>query len=215
MKTKASLLALSLLMVGAVQPRAEQVETQDHHVDSPTYGVEISPFSGYRFGGEVRDAFTGRTYGFADSPAYGVMLDVAPPYEGPKFELLWSHQDSHVDLQGLAGINNVDVAIDEIQIGGILEKGDKHLRGYFSLLVGATHFSPDGYQSDTRFSLGIGGGAKWLITKNIGLRADLRGFYTVVDSSGGFISSNGGTVVTYSSSGFWQGQATLGLNISF
>ena len=53
------------------------------------------------------------------------------------------------------------------------------------------------------------------MTKNIVLRADLRGFCTVVDSESAFIYYNGVTVVKYSGSTLWQGQATIGVGVAF
>jgi opacity protein-like surface antigen len=177
---------------------------------------EISPFYGYRFGGEVQNRYTGRTYSFEDSEAYGLFLDYAPRPNWPaKLELLWSHQDSSVNLQGLSGLGKVDLSIDQIQIGGSLERGNQHLRGYVSLLAGATHYSTDGYGSDTKFSLSLGGGVKYFLTRNLALRADLRGFCTIVNGSGGFISNGGSTTVVFSGSGVWQGEATLGVSLAF
>jgi hypothetical protein len=177
--------------------------------------VEISPFYGYRFGGEVEDINTGETYSFKDTPAYGLFIDVGPTNSDMKVELLWSRQDTSMDLHGLSGVGQVDVTIDQIQIGGSTEIGNEHLREYISVLAGATHYSTDDYGSDTKFSFGIGGGIKYFPFRNVGLRADLRGFCTVVESSGGFISTGGVTVVSYSASTLWQGQATLGVSVAF
>ena len=177
--------------------------------------VEISPFYGYRFGGDFQDAFTGAEYGIKDAPAYGLFVDLIPAGPDMKIELLWSRQDTSLDVDGGNGMNDLDLTIDEFQVGGIAEKGDKRLRGYVSAHVGATHFSTDGYGSDTRFSLGVGGGAKYFLTRNIVLRADLRGFCTVVEAESGFIYSNGATLVVFSGSALWQGQASIGVGIAF
>jgi hypothetical protein len=201
MKTKIVLAVLSLLLVCTARLHAQR--------------FEISPFYGYRFGGEVQNPLTGRTFRFEDAPAYGLLLDVAPKQDAPaKLEVLWSRQDSRVDLHGLSGLGKVDVTIDQIQIGGSLERGQR-LREYVSLLVGATYYSTDGYGSDIRFSLGVGGGLKYFLTRNLALRADLRGFCTIVDSSSAFISSGGTTVVAFSGSAVWQGQVTAGVSLAF
>jgi hypothetical protein len=47
------------------------------------------------------------------------------------------------------------------------------------------------------------------------LRADLRGFCTVVEAEGGFMYANGITVASFSGSTLWQGQATIGLGVTF
>ena len=201
MKTKTILAALGLLWVGTSGLLAQQ--------------VEIAPFYGYRFGGEVQNPLTGRTYAFQDSDAYGLVLDLPLKNSPGKLELLWSRQDSSVDLQGLAGVGRVDVTIDQIQIGGIMETGDQRFCEYVAVLVGATVYDTEDYGSDTRFSMGLGVGGKYFLTPKLALRADVRGFCTIVDASGAFISSGGSTVVAYNGTGVWQGEATLGLSLSF
>ena len=109
----------------------------------------------------------------------------------------------------------MNLTIDEIQIGGSVERGGRHLREYASLLAGATYYSTDGYGSDTRFSFGLGGGVKYFITRNLALRADLRGFCTIVDSGGALISSGGGTSVAFYGTAMWEGQATVGVSLAF
>ena len=175
----------------------------------------ISPFFGYRFGGEIQDAKTGENYSLNDGPAYGLFLDYAPKDYYGRFEVLWSHQDSSVNFNGNNGLGNVDVPIDVVQIGGQLEYGPKRLRLYISADIGATHFSSDGYGATTQFSFGIGGGAKAFLTKNFYLRADLRGFGTVTQAEGSFLFVNGVTVATFSGSTFWQGQVSAGIGVTF
>jgi len=175
----------------------------------------ISPFYGYRFGGEIQDASTGSKYNFKDAPAYGLYLDYAPMDYYGRFELLWSRQDSSVDFHGNNGLGNVDITIDVIQVGGECEYGSERLRGCVSAHVGATHFSSDGYGDDTKFSFDIGAGVKAFLTKNIYLRADLRGFCTVTDAQGSFIYANGVTVASFSGSTLWQGQVSAGVGFTF
>lgn len=181
----------------------------------PAQQVEIAPFYGYRIGGEIENAITGAKYGFKDAPAYGLTVGLGAAGSDVKLELLWSRQDSSLDLHGEGGLNDVNLTIDEFQIGGIAETGKNRWREYVSAHVGATYFSTDSHGSDTKLSLGLGVGVKYYITKHFLLRADLRGFCTVVESEGGFIYYNGVTVARYSGSTLWQGQASLGAGITF
>ena len=175
----------------------------------------VSPFYGYRFGGEVEDPTTGVKYSFEDSSAYGLTLDFAPKNYYGRFELLWSHQDSSLNFRGNNGLGKVDLTIDVVQAGSMLEFGSERFREYVSLHIGATHYSSAGHDSDTYFSFGIGAGVKAFITRNIYLRADLRGFCTVVEAEGSFMYANGITVATFSGSTLWQGQASVGVGITF
>ena len=175
----------------------------------------ISPFYGYRFGGGVEDLTTGTDYDFDDAPAYGLTLDFAPPNSEVRLELLWSRQETGIDFRGDNGLGNVDVTIDVFQVGGIAEFGTPRFREYISVHLGATHFSSDGFGDDTRFSFGAGVGVKAFLTKNFYLRADLRGFGTVVEAEGTFIFYNGVSVASFSGSSLWQGQVSAGLGITF
>ena len=175
----------------------------------------ISPFYGYRFGGEIQDPNTDTKYSFKDGPAYGLILDYAPTDYYGRFELLWSRQDTRVDFQGNNLLGKVDITIDVIQMGGETEYGSERLRGYVSAHVGATHFSLVGYGDDTKFSFDIGAGVKAFLTKNIYLRADLRGFCVVTEAEGSFIYANGITVATFSGSSLWQGQVSAGVGFTF
>jgi hypothetical protein len=175
----------------------------------------ISPFYGYRFGGEIQDTKTDTKYNFKDAPAYGLILDYAPMDYYGRFELLWSRQDTSVDFHGNNGLGNVDITIDSFHVGGETEYGSERLRGYASVHVGATHYSSGGYGDDTKFSFDIGGGVKAFLTKNIYLRADFRGFFSVTEAQGSFIYANGVAVATFSGSTLWQGQVSAGIGVTF
>ena len=82
--------------------------------------------------------------------------------------------------------------------------------------IGATFFSPgaSGYGSETKASLNLGFGYYWPITEKVALRAEARGFFTLVDSSGGFLCS-GGCVAVIKGDLFTQYGAMLGLTARF
>jgi len=176
---------------------------------------EITPFYGYRFGGTI-ETCSGEDTDLEDGPSYGVALDFAP-YDSDeiKMELLWSRQDSSLDLEGGGGLDHLDILVDEFQIGGVYENGRGRFRETITALVGATVFSPDQGEREARLSFGIGLGLKYFLMKNLALRADLRGYGTVVESEGAFISSGGTTVAYFSGSGFWQGEVSAGLTLAF
>jgi hypothetical protein len=211
-----------LILVAVSFSLALTASGQDFDTDSffpkpitQTTRFGISPFYGYRFGGEIQDAQTDTKYNFKDAPAYGLILDYAPMDYYGRFELLWSRQDTSVDFHGNNGLGNVDITIDSFQVGGETEYGSERLRGYASAHVGATHYSSGGYGDDTKFSFDIGAGVKAFLTKNIYLRADFRGFFTVTEAQGSFIYANGVSVATFSGSTLWQGQVSAGVGITF
>jgi hypothetical protein len=212
------LLLASLSCSVALTARAEDFADPDMFFAMPmaqTQQFAITPFYGFRFGGEVEDITTGTKYDFDDGPAYGLCMSFAPPDYLGRFELLWSHQDSGINFKGAGGLGDVDLTVDVIQFGGVSEFGTERFREYVSAHIGATHYSVDGFGSDTRFSFGIGAGVKAFLTKNLYLCADIRGFCTVTDAEGGFIYYNGITIASFSGETMWQGQISLGLGLTF
>ena len=203
----------------ALTTRAQDFDDNDYwpfyKPITQTQRFAISPFYGYRFGGDVEDKSTESKYSFKHGPAFGLFLDYAPMDFYGRYELLWSHQDTSVDFNGDNGLGKVDLTIDVVQVGGVLEFGKERLREYVSVHVGATHFSSDGHGDDTYFSFGIGVGMKAFLTRNIYLRADLRAFCTVVESEGSFIYVDGVTAASFSGSTLWQGQASAGIGVTF
>ena len=102
-----------------------------------------------------------------------------PVHPSLNLEFLWSHQSSdlEVDYQGTppvgAKTNLASLNVDTIQIGGLWQSGrsgDK-VRGHFDFLLGASILSPSGnYDTLTRFSMTMGGGAKFRISDKVGVR---------------------------------------------
>ncbi len=193
---------VSLVCLGTCVARAE-------------VGLEISPHFGYRWGGTLKTP-QGDDRDLQDGRAYGISLDYRPnPDSYEKFELLWSHQDSAIDLGPSGFRHQENVSVDEFLIGGVLETSTGRLHGYVTGLLGATLFTPQVSDSSVYFTLSLGGGVKYFIFKKLALRADLRGFCTIVESDSAFISSGGVTVVRFSGDTLWQGEATVGFTVAF
>ncbi len=82
--------------------------------------------------------------------------------------------------------------------------------------LGATFFDPgaSGYGSEVKPSINVGFGWLWPLTEAVALRAEVRGFFTFVNSSGGFLCS-GGCVAVLKSDVFSQYGALLGVTARF
>jgi hypothetical protein len=202
MKTQVLLAATAALLAGATVP----LQAGE---------IEVSPFYGYRFGGELEDAATGEAYTIQNSPTYGIMVDL--PFGGPavRTELLWCRQDTEIQFPGTDGPGWIDMTIDSWEIGAIGEEKKDGFVEYISAHVGLTHMSAGGYGSDTRVNLSAAVGAKFFIRPNMALKAEVRGICTFVDAEATFISIDGGTLIQFTGSTLWQGQATLGLSVIF
>ena len=88
--------------------------------------------------------------------------------------------------------------------------------GYIAGGLGATFMSPslDGLSSELRPSMSIALGYEHPFTPSLALRAELRGYATLINSSGGFFCS-GGCVVALKGDALLQGEALLGMSLRF
>ncbi|HKQ98139.1 MAG TPA: outer membrane beta-barrel protein [Candidatus Polarisedimenticolia bacterium] len=153
--------------------------------------VEITPYYGYRLGGEFTDInFSGTgDLEIEDSSAYGLILsfNVNP---NAQIDLQYSHQAS--ELQGggggfLSGSKIFDLDVDLWQVGGNFTGGDPKdpVRGYVGFSLGVTDFEPksSGLEGDSQFSFTFYGGAKVGLAKHLGLRLQGQWISTYIDSS--------------------------------
>ena len=82
--------------------------------------------------------------------------------------------------------------------------------------LGATFLSPglDGLSSEVRPSMSLAIGYEQPLAPSLALRMELRGYATLINSSGGFFCS-GGCVVSLKGDALFQGEALLGLSLRF
>jgi opacity protein-like surface antigen len=175
--------------------------------------VQITPFVGYAFGGSVRDTVLEESRSFDAALDYGGTLSF-PMSEHWRFELLYSRQATK--LAGGLG-SSFDVTIERYMGGFQEEKGEGNVRWFGTVWFGATRFVPGlgGYDSETKFGAGVGLGVKTFPAKNVGLRLEARGFYTLVKGEGGAFCANGTCLFAFSGTGLWQGDVSAGLILAF
>jgi hypothetical protein len=133
-------------------------------------GIEITPFGGYRFGGDFFELIAGRPVDTDGAPALGATVDV-PLGNGLQVEGLFTHQDAHVELESVpfGPLRRAKVSVDHFQGGALQEYQDGRVRPYAIGMLGLTHYAGEG-DSEIRFSVAAGGGVKLFATENIGLR---------------------------------------------
>ncbi|MFC1764438.1 outer membrane beta-barrel protein [Planctomycetota bacterium] len=174
--------------------------------------AEITPFVGYGFGGEFEEYSTDTKLMVAEEPVYGLAIDWAAA-ENTQYEFFFSHQDTKLNSSnGLTPPEaKTDLNISYAHIGGLLNFGDDRVSPFICGGLGLTHFDPQDYGSQTKFSINLGGGVKFFLTEKIGLRLEGRGFGTLVDNNVWFHSGSGGAAIGVSGDAFWQFQLNLGL----
>ena len=177
--------------------------------------VRITPFFGYRAGGEFEDANTGTTLDLDEDQSYGLIFSKGAE---DALEFSISVQPTKLNVSGeVSAADLFDVDVINYLVGGkkIL---DRESGTFISGLVGVTHFNPreSGLGSETRFALGVGGGIDYRIANNLSFRLEGRGIGTFLDSSGGiFCSSSRGCAMYADSSLLLQFEVISGLTFRF
>jgi hypothetical protein len=176
--------------------------------------VSVTLYGGGMGSSGLNDATTDASVqvksGAAWAAAVGTLADA-----GREIQLLYAQQATSVNPG--AGAAPFDLTVRYLHLGGTVFVDGPIARGFYVAGgLGATQFAPNfsGYGNAYRGSLNLGLGYYWPLTKNLALRAEGRGFLTLVNSSGGFLCS-GGCVVVLKSDYFVQYAGLLGLTASF
>jgi len=187
---------------------------------SAAQSVEVVPFGGYRVGssGAAGSARTPIVYDANGGVSFGALVDIpyGPPQDGLKFEALFSHERSFIEVQGPSLFDprvRVDVTIDHLMLGGVQELDTAPGRAFIGGLFGLSRYAAPG-ETDIRFTIGLSAGAKFFANRHLGLRIDARGYMTIV-SLGGTAACSGGCVVVLNANPAFQADFTAGLIFAF
>lgn len=162
--------------------------------DKP-FKFEITPFAGYRIGGHFEDVDSGIEYELSESNAQGIAFNILANPNG-QWEILYAHQDTELDTQGLFTSDPfIDIKIEHFQLGGTYLFDGDTTRPFIALTVGVSRFDPQPAEFDpeTFFSATFAGGLHIMANKRVGLRLEGRVFGTFLNNSSTiFCSSVGG-----------------------
>jgi hypothetical protein len=174
--------------------------------------VQLAPFVGYQFGGSFVTP-GGAAFELQDSLDYGGGLDVAISSSW-RVGLLYSRQDTELRGPG----PTFELSVERLMGSLVEERGEgTDARFFGELLVGVTRFVSGlgGYDTDSRFTLGVGLGLKRFFSEHVGVRGQVRGLYTFTEADGGVFCVNGQCLFLFSGSGLWQGEVSGGVVIGF
>lgn len=178
----------------------------------------LTLYGGARAGGEFYNQNAGDAVVELDSGGAAALSFDWALSDGRQAQLYYSLQRSALPGSMLNRPGDVAVNISYLHAGGrvFFDGGPATNGGYVVGGLGFTHLSPgvDGLSSELRPSMNFGLGYQWLLSRQIALRGELRGYLTLVNSSGGFFCS-GGCVVSIRGDTMAQGEGTLGLSFGF
>jgi hypothetical protein len=201
-----------IFLLGVVSSAAADAED----ASAPLTKFSIGAFIGYRAGGQGTDTNTGAHFQLAPAQTYGLVADfrVSPDTE---VEVLWSQQNTRVQQTSPVNTQLFDVNVGYYQIGASYLFTNEGVQPFMVATLGATYFSPQqtGYQNETKFSFGIGGGVKVPVGRHFGLRLEARAYGTVLDNNSSAVCTNGSCLIHVSGSLMWQYEANAGVYIAF
>jgi hypothetical protein len=150
-----------------------------------TKNFEITPFVGYRFGGDFDIEGSDASYKLNDSESYGLLFNVRAS-GNTQWEVLYSRQRSDARLAGSSSTSPlVDTDMQILQLGGTYQGDGEMVRPYLAMTLGGTHIktTTNGSQSDTFFSGSIGLGLNMFPGKRVALRVEARAYGTLMNSN--------------------------------
>lgn len=147
--------------------------------------VELSPFAGYRWGGELEagdNALFDQDVDVDESAVFGLRLGIAITDE-VHFELLASRQPTQFttgdgDLFG-DDADLLDVNIDTLQAGLLFQGGAGQVHPFGVVALGMSRLDPDlpGVSDEERLSASAGGGVKVFVNRHLGFRFEARAYW--------------------------------------
>ena len=177
--------------------------------------VDVSPFLGYRFGGDLYEEITGTSLDIDGALCAGVLLDAYIDRRAA-LTVIYSHQEALLDVpRGDRPPRRVRLSIDHWHVGGKHEFDSGTVRPYVLATLGLTRYGSS-VDSEMRFSLGAGGGVKVMPAEHFGVRFDGRTYAVFVDGRATTgVCSPGACVIGLDASVVWQVEFTTGLVVSF
>jgi hypothetical protein len=179
--------------------------------------VEVAPFGGYRFGGDLFELATGEPIDRDGAPVFGAAVDIAISH-GSWFEALFTRQQTHVDLPANAfhPAARVRAVVDHWLAGGRQDFDAGRVRPFLTGLAGLTRYGANG-DDEVRFTVAAGGGVNLRLAPRFGVRVDGRVFTTFVDLDARAVACGGGgtCLVGLNVNVVWQAEFTAGLVLSF
>jgi len=178
----------------------------------------VTLYGGARGGGDFEDASgNGSTFKLDSGAAFSASVDW-PLDDGRVGQVFYSFQRSALPGKAFGQQAEVAVNISYLHLGGraFFEGDARNGGGYVVGGLGATFFSPGlgGLSDEVRPSANVGVGWQWMVARNVAVRGELRGYASLINSSGEFFCS-GGCVVSIRGNTLAQFEGMVGVSVGF
>jgi len=142
---------------------------------------EVTPFIGYRVGGNFQLIDNGQTVHIADHGSLALAFDVSSA-DWTQYELFYDRQSTELTGDSLV---RTSVKVEYLHIGGLVALAENlHLTPYLGGGLGVTRLTPaSALGSDaTRFSASLALGMRVPASQHFSLRFEGRGFLTPINT---------------------------------
>lgn len=182
---------------------------------------ELTPFAGYRIGGELATADDEPPSELADARTVGLIFDVRQ-HADTQWEIYYGHEETKLEsARAFAPVRGLALDVDTLQFGGTYRFDVGKTRPFVVMTVGVTRFSPIRSElgAESYFSASIGGGIQLRPDRPVGVRLDAHLRASLLDSDGGLFcaSINGAGVcaIHVEGSALYQWEARAGIVFRF
>jgi hypothetical protein len=183
---------------------------------TPAFGVDLTPFAGWRFGGDLTTQQSGYTNSSSINSAlsYGAIIDF--PIGAPRsLELYYSREPTTIGGSLAASpVHDVTVSVYHLGLVEAIPMQDPRLSWLVVGSAGATQLAASG-SSRTHLSIGAGGALLFMASEHVGVRMDLRALLTFTGGGGGAVACSGGCAAQINSTAFAQGEISVGIVARF
>jgi outer membrane protein with beta-barrel domain len=180
-------LIAAAMMCGAAEGYAQDGEPAP--AEAPLTMFEITPFVGFRMGGDFDVANSDASANVDDHGAFSLALAYRRD-EASQYELIYARQESRLEKN--SPLAPLDVNVEYLHLGGTLGVNEEMLlRPYITGTLGLTRFTLQSGTDDTRFSVSLGAGFRVPVTQHFGLRFEARGFLTLIDTDSALFCASG------------------------
>ena len=149
---------------------------------------ELTPYSGYRVGGEFEQETGEGEFELRQGDSQGLVFNVQTANSDAHWEVLYARQQTELQTQAsFAGGPLLPMDVEYLHFGGAYRFGASETRPFLTLTGGVARFEPgpSDLSAENYLSFAFGGGVQLRATKRLGVRLQGRAFGALVNDDGG------------------------------
>ena len=155
---------------------------------------ELTPYAGYRIGGEFEQQSGGGAFELDEGNSEGLIFNITTRDVNTQWEVLYGRQSTSVQTQlAFDPAARLGLDVETFQFGGTYLFDGDDTRPFVALDAGVTHFAPTrpSIDSESYLSLSFAGGVQLAKNKRFGARFEARVYTTFVSTDGALFCGGG------------------------